>query len=334
MTPPSNELPLRHLFEAIDGKTSGKESWTGPLGKMLPKVEELPLDPDFTVIEGGDLPDLSEDEVGDLSTDQKYLYRILKIIKTGNIPPDFQKFNIGPLNHSRWLTLANRICRLYISKVRLPSKLKSDLFQVVQFIILCYGPGWFHIKTRPNLKHSPEHVLTSLKNYRTLPESTKKVVKSYIASNAYHANPEHILLAMLCSDDPQLRKDAVQRILHLRAGSASHHLREFVPPKTLNFDATHITELIDWELETIREPPLTYKLSTQDLIEIEASNLTIKPYKVHTQSVERAVKLVTQASLSVFGPEARDGYVKATVLSRRIMPKLNSKKDFAVMINK
>ena len=107
-----------------------------------------------------------------------------------------------------------------------------------------------------------------------------------------------------------------------------------MPPKTLNFDATHITELIDWELETIREPPLTYKLSTQDLIEIEASNLTIKPYKVHTQSVERAVKLVTQASLSGLGPEACDGYVKATVLSRRIMPKLNSKKDFAVMINK
>ena len=47
------------MFEAIDGNTSGKESWTGPIGKMLPKVLELPLDPDFTVIDGGDLPDLS-----------------------------------------------------------------------------------------------------------------------------------------------------------------------------------------------------------------------------------------------------------------------------------
>ena len=51
-------------------------------------------------------------------------------------------------------------------------------------------------------------------------------------------------------------------------------------------------------------------------------------------SVERAVKLVTQASISVCGAEARDGFVKATVLSRRIMPQLTSKKDFAVMINK
>ena len=72
----TNELPLRHLFEVVDGKTSGKESWTGPIGKMLPKVLELPLDPDFTVIDGGDLPDLSDEEIRDLSTDQKNLYRL------------------------------------------------------------------------------------------------------------------------------------------------------------------------------------------------------------------------------------------------------------------
>ena len=107
-----------------------------------------------------------------------------------------------------------------------------------------------------------------------------------------------------------------------------------MPAKTLKFNANHTTEIIDWDLETISEPPLTYKLSTQALIEIEVEKLTIKPYKVHTQSVERAVKLVTQASISVYGPEARDGFVKATVLSRRIMPKLTSKKDFAAMINK
>ena len=51
------------------------------------------------------------------------------------------KIQHGSLNHATWLTLANRICRLYISQVGLSSKLKSDLFQVAQFILLCYGPG-------------------------------------------------------------------------------------------------------------------------------------------------------------------------------------------------
>ena len=322
------------MFEALDGKTSGKDSWTGPIGKLLSKTQEFPLDPKFKVIEGGNLPELSDDEIRDLSTDQKYLYRILQVIRTGKIPPDFEKYNIGPLNHARWLTLANRICRLYISQVRLSSKLKSDLFQVVEFILLCYGPGWFNIKSKPSLIHSPEHVLTSVTNYRKLPEKTQKIVKPIIASNAYHAHSEHILLSMLCSDDFDFRKDAVERILKLRAGSNDKQLREFVPPKALNFEATSITQLINWDLEAITEPPLTHKLSNQDLIDVIAEKLTIKPYKVHTQSVERAVKLVTQASLSVYGAEARDGFVKATVLSRRIMPKLSSKKDFAVMINK
>ena len=51
-------------------------SWTGPIAMMFPKVLELPLDPDFTVIDGGDLPDLSDEEIRDLSTDQKNLYRL------------------------------------------------------------------------------------------------------------------------------------------------------------------------------------------------------------------------------------------------------------------
>ena len=54
------------------------------------------LDPKFKVIEGGDLPDLSDDEMRDLSTDQKYLYRVLKVIRTGIIPPNFEKYNMGP----------------------------------------------------------------------------------------------------------------------------------------------------------------------------------------------------------------------------------------------
>ena len=118
-------------------------------------------------------------------------------------------------------------------------------------------------------------------NYRKLPESTQKIVKPFIASNAYHANSEHILLAMLCSDDSGLRESAVQTILNLRAGSDSgRKLREFIPPKSLNFEATQITELIDWDQEKITEPPLTYKLSNHELIEVMTSKLEIKSYKV------------------------------------------------------
>ena len=37
--PHSNELPLRHLLNSLDGKTSGPRSLTGPIGKELQKRE-------------------------------------------------------------------------------------------------------------------------------------------------------------------------------------------------------------------------------------------------------------------------------------------------------
>ena len=106
----TNELPLRHLFEANDGKISGKASWTGPIGKMLTNVLNLPLNPNFKTITGADLPSLTDNVVLYLSADQKYLYRILQVITTGKMPNNFEKYTIGPMSHARWLTLANRAC--------------------------------------------------------------------------------------------------------------------------------------------------------------------------------------------------------------------------------
>ena len=50
-------------------------------------------------------------------------------------------------------------------------------------------------------------------------------------------------------------------------------------------------------------------------------------FPCHTQAVERNVKLVTEASLSVCDEE-RDGVVRATLEARRVMGKFNTKKDY------
>ena len=41
--PHANELPLRHLVEKLDGKTSGPHGFTGPIGKLLNNYENLPI---------------------------------------------------------------------------------------------------------------------------------------------------------------------------------------------------------------------------------------------------------------------------------------------------
>ena len=46
----TGELPLRHLIQALDGKTLSNNKWSGLLGKMLDTVTELDVNPNFKAI--------------------------------------------------------------------------------------------------------------------------------------------------------------------------------------------------------------------------------------------------------------------------------------------
>ena len=48
----------------------------------------------------------------------------------------------------------------------------------------------------------------------------------------------------------------------------------------------------------------------------------------HTQAVERHVKLVTEASQSVCGERARNGFIKNRIASRERMAAFNNKRDY------
>ena len=58
----ANELPLRHLFSNLDGKTSGPRCFTGPIGKLLQNCERKTVqkfdpieDPSVIIIDATDL---------------------------------------------------------------------------------------------------------------------------------------------------------------------------------------------------------------------------------------------------------------------------------------
>ena len=98
----TNELLLRHLIAKLDGPTSSKDGFTGPVGSLLPKVEQMPYNPDFEALPGGeDLPTLSETVVKGMSTDQKCCYKLVKALKEGRLPPEMQDMKCGPLCHAR-----------------------------------------------------------------------------------------------------------------------------------------------------------------------------------------------------------------------------------------
>ena len=108
--------------------------------------------------------------------------------------------------------------------------------------------------------------------------------------------------------------------------------RKFVVPKVL-FDADYY-KMIDWQATTISEPPVTRCLSNVTIESYVKSRMLLlglfPKFPCHTQAVEKAVKLVTEASAWVVDSSERDGYIIAKLQSRKKMPQFNTKKDFIV----
>ncbi|KAK0066937.1 hypothetical protein Bpfe_003672 [Biomphalaria pfeifferi] len=246
----ANELPLRHLFEHLDGPTNGPKGFSGPIGKSLVDCEKLPVvkyKPINCVLPSG----LNSD---DLSTDQKYLFDVHR-----------------------------------------------------------YGG---------------RHVHNTILKSRYLTDELKKVFDPVIQRNAFFTHPEDLLLAMLTDEKSEIRELALRRILKSRKQKRTSSVRSFCVP-LINFEATSYIDMIDWQKTSITEPPIVMDIDDDTFLimirEEDTPRLDFARYPCHTQSVERHIKLVTEASQVVCGPEKRDGFIRARLESRSKMPKLDTK---------
>ena len=207
----TNELPLRHLFLHLDGPTTGDTTFSGPIGRLIERCETMPVVNFVSIADGDGLPSIPLEVFQDLSTDQKYLYGITEAIRHGHVPSSLANQNPGHISHARWLTLANRICRLYVATANPNHK----LYALTYFVITNYSPLWFNIKCKPLCTDGPRHLFRSLQLLKLLPDSIAAVVKPYISRNAYFAHPKNIMLSMLADTDNDKRAKATKLIMKL-----------------------------------------------------------------------------------------------------------------------
>ena len=329
----TNELPFRNLFQSIDGKTSGKDSFKGPIGKACKDVKKYKVKETFTAVTVGDsVPVLSDEVMHELSWDQKCLYKLLHAVRSGKSNIDIENMQLAGLNHSRWLTLAIRLLYLCMCWHFLTPEDTENLNTLIHFIMTNYGPMWFTIKMKPLITDAPKHVFHQTKLLQLLPAHVVAVVKPFVSRNAYYAHPENLLLAMLDDEDENVRTKAVKIIKTIRAEHQPSHrpVRPFSVPK-IDYDADNYHSMIDWESLQLTEPPLTYHLSNDELELLIDEALTLAPYRSHTQSVERAVKVVTDASGKVYGLVAAQGYIRSKISSRQLYKKCDTKKELIKM---
>ena len=140
---------------------------------------------------------------------------------------------------------------------------------------------------------------------------------------------------MIIDDRKHIRKLGIRRILKARQQLQSSSVEEAVRQDRLsriNFAFEDYIELIDWAIENVTEPPLTFNLSNQSLMEYvnEISTPVIEwenhPY--HTQAGERCIKFVSEVSEKVRGLTKRDGFIHARLSSMRSMPNFETKGQY------
>lgn len=309
----ANELPLRHLINHLDGNTCGPGAFAGPIGKQLINCENMDV-VCFEAIDA-DIPVILKT---DLSTEQKYLYEICIAVSSGACPTALSKRNPGKMVHSRWLTTANRILRLYVSC----SKPCENLKILVLFIMKVYAPTWFAIKAHPSCIKGAVHLHETISRSRYLSPKLKSIVDPVIQRNAYFGHSENILLAMLFDSRKSVRKLGFQRLLKARSSPAPS--RVFTIPE-LNFNAKEYYDLIPWDSIQLTEPPILKHLTVDELQKVISNpdDVTavenILKLPCHTQAVERAVKTVTETSVTVCSAKRRDGVIRNKLKARKLM---------------
>jgi len=318
-----NELPLRRLFETIDGKSSGPHAFQGALGKSVSvNLTQLQI-VNFKSVTGL-VKDLPQCVVQDLSCDQRYLYDICLAVQTGHVSDNLASKNPGTLNHARWLTLANRILRLYVSSMD-PTYI---LFRLVSFVVNHYAPNWFFIKAHPKCTDGPRNLFHQIQLTSRLSREDREIVEPVVQRNAFFAHPENLLLTMLTDECVNILHRAVKILTTCRKHEAakSSKVRTFIIP-SLNFQSENYVEIINWDDVRITEPPLTICMTDEIANMYIQQQLQVSNIPCHTQAVERAFKVVTESAVNCFGHESRQGWILNVMNSRKMKPSLQSKQD-------
>jgi hypothetical protein len=214
------------------------------------------------------------------------------------------------------------------------------------YVINCYAPSYFSFKMRPLETDAPKGMFDSMKLLLTLLPEELAVVLPVFERGFYWGHSTNLLIAMVADEDAAIRKDAVDRIMALRhpilaptpststgrgrgrpAKKAASGVCTYVQPKPV-YEAPSYDKMIDWEVEQVIEPPYLTQFSDAQVQEFLVTPLSL-PIKGHTQHVERMIRNITEQGTRAATAEKRDGLVRATLNSRKRLPKAETKADFA-----
>ena len=128
-----NELPLRHLATHYLGRTMGPNTFESDLGKQICNLKN-PQIKRFHPIPHSTFPEVPPDVVSGFSQDQKLLYSACTAVISGHCSLELAARQMGPVSHSRWITLALRIIMFYMTFEDAP----FEIARLANFVVKHY----------------------------------------------------------------------------------------------------------------------------------------------------------------------------------------------------
>ena len=172
-------------------------------------------------------------------------------------------------------------------------------------IVKVYAPSWFQIKAHSCFTADPSNLFLQMRLIVRMPVETQNTV---IQRNAYFAHPSVLLCAMLASDNDIPWRKAVSIIRKSRndppkppRSKILMNMRIYIIPP-LQWNANEWWEMVDWKSLKVHLPAILSTLSEEEL-DSALTTYKFPAFPCHSQTVERAVKLVTEASSKVCGGE-------------------------------
>ena len=322
----------------------------------------------FEAIPFADFPTLPMDVLNDLSWDQSYLYRICHAIIIGIVDADLAAIEPGPPCVSRWNILWSRICRLYVATRNPSMQLKRLTTIIVKFSAPMWFhikrrpyayQGAVNVHTNLQLlKHltrkeqelaktviqrnaffaHPDQILLAMcvdeqravrskavrhiqrirSETRMIDESLQNVAAEVVGSSSTTDEPAPRYTS--------IETHGVRAVNEMIKNSAIRRMK--IPKLRWNAKAYHT--MIDMTASLISEPPFLSQLSNAEIAGIVDAPLQVPKWPCHTQPVERAIRLLTDAAVSVAGQEERDGFIRQRLYSRQHMPTFKCKRHYSI----
>ncbi len=280
-----------------------------------------------------------------LSVDQRLLYEYVHGIAEGEVTPRFAAYKIGPANNARWLTLAVRVLSLYVRGIFLSTEHQQCLNMIVSFICKVYAPSWFFIKRDKKFENQATYIFYQIQQIKKLPEVVQTPALNSLKFSAWSLLPENMLYFMVVSDKIEVREAALRKIIAIRhaptaetkgkgkgkgRGKGKKRLTQLSNVE-VDYGAKNWWELVKLDTPGIQECPMTKEIPTEDLRQALLGGTSVNlPVKLpsHSQSVERSVKLVTEASKRVYGFEQRHKHIHSVLLSREARPMFDCRASY------